>query len=114
MDNDNDLLEYDEQAAIDFIWDYIDPQDKETLTKDDIQYVLDVVDDFYESEGYLNEDDTAEEAMIDEEKMYNFIRDAAKKDKVALTDELIQLILDGEFEYGVSIGIYQPDDDEEE
>lgn len=109
MNTDNEELVFDENEAIDFIWNYIPEEDKQSLTKDDIQYILDVVYDYYESEGLI-EDDTAEDASIDEEKMYNYIKTAVSKDNMQITDELIQLILDGEFEYGVSIGIYEEED----
>lgn len=109
MNTDNEELVFDENDAIDFIWNYIPEEDKQSLTKDDIQYILDVVYDYYESEGLIDED-TAEEASIDEEKMYNYIKVAAAKDNMQIADETIQLILDGEFEYGVSIGIYEEED----
>ncbi len=99
-------LLFDEDAAVRFIMEFIPEEDRKGLTDDDIVYVLDVIDEYYESEGLLNEDETAEEASIDEEKMYNFVLKAAKKDKVELSTEQIQLILEGEYEYGVSIGIY--------
>ncbi len=109
MSAENELL-FDEDAAVKFIWDFIPEEDRKNLTEDDIIYVLDVIDEFYESEGLLSEDETAEEASIDEEKMYNFVLKAAKKDKVELTTEQLQLILEGEYEYGVSIGIYTDED----
>ncbi len=99
-------LLFDEDAAVRFIMEFIPEEDRKGLTDDDIVYVLDVIDEYYESEGLLNEDETAEEASIDEEKMYNFVLKAAKKDKVELSTEQLQLILEGEYEYGVSIGIY--------
>ncbi len=101
-----DLL-FDEDAAVKFIWDFIPEEDRKDLTEDDIVYVLDVIDEFYESEGLLDEDDTTAEGSIDEEKMYNFVLKAAKKDKMNISTEALQLILEGEYEYGVSIGIYE-------
>jgi hypothetical protein len=61
--------------------------------------------DFYDENGLIDED-SAEEASIDEEEMFKYIKKCSKKDKMGLTDEDIELILDGEFEYGKSIGIY--------
>ncbi len=104
-----DLI-FDEDAAVRFIMDFIPEEDRKNLTEDDIVYVLDVIDEFYESEGLLSEDETAEEASIDEEKMYNFVLKAAKKDNVEISTEQLQLILEGEYEYGVSIGIYADED----
>ncbi len=101
-------LLFDEDAAVRFILDFIPEEDRAGLTEDDVVYVLDVIDEYYESEGLFSEDDdTTAEASIDEEAMYNFVLKAAKKDNVALTSEQIQLILEGEYEYGVSIGIYE-------
>ncbi len=104
--NTEELL-FDEDAAVRFILDFIPEEDRKNLTEDDVLYVLDVIDEFYEAEGLLAEDETAAEASIDEEKMYNFVLKAAKKDNMTLSTEAIQLILEGEYEYGVSIGIYE-------
>lgn len=106
MNTDNEELVFDESDAIRFILDFMPDEDKQNLTEDDIQYVLDVIYDYYENEGLIDED-IAEEASIDEEKMFDFVRKAVKKDKMQISDEQIQLILEGEFEYGVSIGIYE-------
>lgn len=106
--NNNEELVFDESEAIRFILDFIPEEDKQNLTEDDIQYVLDVIYDYYESEGLIEEDnETTDEASIDEEKMFEYVRKAVKKDKMQISDEQIQLILEGEFEYGVSIGIYE-------
>lgn len=111
MKEDNEELVFDESEAIHFIWDFIPEEDRKGMDEDTIQYVLDVIYDYYESEGLMSDEDddegTASEADIDEEQMYEYVRKAAKKDKIEITDEQIQLILEGEFEYGVSIGIYE-------
>lgn len=109
MNKNNEELEFDDSEAIKFIMNLIPEEDKTTLTEDDIQYVLDVIYDFYEDEGLVDED-TAEEASIDEEKLFNYVKKAAQKDGIKLTDETIQLILDGEYAYGLSIGIYEEED----
>lgn len=101
-------LIFDDTEAIKFIWDFIPEEDRAGMNEDDIQYVLDVIDEYYEEEGlYSEEDETAADADIDEEKMYEYVRKAIKKDKMSITDVQLQLILEGEFEYGVSIGIYE-------
>ena len=43
--------------------------------------------------------------------MFKFILKCSKKDKIELNEDDIQLILDGEFEYGKSLGIYREDED---
>ncbi len=106
MSNEQELF-FDEDAAVKFIWDFIPEKDKQSMTEDDIVYILDVIDEYYESEGLLSEDETTAEASIDEEKMYNFVLKAVQKDHINLSVEQIQLILEGEYEYGVSVGIYE-------
>jgi len=108
----DDLLVYDEDEAVKFILDYIPAEAKVRIDDDKVQYVLDVVYDYYDENGLIDEDST-EEASIDEEEMFKFILKCSKKDKMDLNEEDIQLILDGEFEYGKSLGIYREDEDEE-
>jgi len=106
-----DLLVYDEDEAVKFILNFIPAESKESIDNDKIEYVLDVVYDFYEENGLIDEDST-EEASIDEEEMFKYIVKCSKKDKMNLTEDDIQLILDGEYEYGKSLGIYREDEEE--
>ncbi|MDD3320747.1 MAG: hypothetical protein PHS59_04800 [Paludibacter sp.] len=101
----DDLLVYDEDEAVKFILDYIPAESKQKITSDLVEYVLDVVYDYYDENGLIDEDST-EEASIDEEEMFKYILKWSKKDKMGLTEDDIQLILDGEFEYGKTLGIY--------
>lgn len=102
----DDLPEFDDDEAIAFILKFIPQELKEKVTEDDIAYILDIIYDFYESNGLIDEDST-EEASIDEEDMLNFAMKAIKKDKVVkLSEDEVQILLNGEFEYGKSIGIY--------
>lgn len=111
MNNDCDEIEFNEEDAIDYILDFIPEVDRKGLERDDIQDVLDLIYDYYDAEGLIDED-TAEEASIDEEKMFNYIKENAAKNDIKLSDEQLQLIMEGEYEYGVSIGIYSDDDEE--
>lgn len=104
-DQDVDLLVYDEDKAVKFILNYIPGESKERINEDVIEYVLDVVYDYYDENGLIDEDST-EEASIDEEEMFKYILKWSKKDKMEITEDDIQLILDGEFEYGKTLGIY--------
>jgi len=102
---DDDLLVYDEDDAVKFILNSLPAESKDKIDDTKIEYVLDVVYEFYDENGLIDED-SAEEASIDEEEMFNYIKKCSKKDKMGLTDEDIELILEGEFQYGKSIGIY--------
>ena len=105
-----DLLVYDEDDAVKFILNYIPAENKGKINVDHVEYVLDVVYDYYDENGLIDEDST-EEASIDEEDMFKFILKCSKKDKMKLSEDDIQLILDGEFEYGKSLGIYREDEE---
>jgi hypothetical protein len=105
----DDLLVYDEDDAVKFILNSISKEDLGSIDETKIEYVLDVVYDYYEENGLIDEDST-EEASIDEEQMSQFILKTAAKDKITLTQDELQLILDGEFEYGKSLGIYEDED----
>ena len=106
----DDLLVYDEDEAVKFILDSLPADAKERVDNDKIEYVLDVVYDYYEENGLIDEDST-EEASIEEEEMFKYILKSSKKDKMGLSEDDIQLILDGEYEYGKSLGIYKEDDE---
>jgi hypothetical protein len=101
----DDLLVYDEDDAVKFILNSIPEEAKERINDEKIEYVLDVVYEFYDENGLIDEDST-EEASIDEEEMFKFILKCSKKDKMKLSEDDIQVILDGEYEYGKSLGIY--------
>ncbi len=107
----DDLLEYDEDDAVAFILDFIPAEAKERISDVKIEYVLDVVYEYYDENGLIDEDST-EEASIDEEDMFKYILKCSKKDKMDIQEEDVQLILDGEFEYGKSLGIYRDEEEE--
>jgi len=109
MKKEEDLLVYDEDEAVSFILESLPEETKKRIGEDEVDYVLDVMCDFYDEKGLMEEDST-EEASIDEEEMYEFIQKAVKKDKVDISDEEIELILQGEYEYGVSVGIYEEEE----
>lgn len=102
--------EFDDEECIKFILDLIPAEDRGDMTEDDVQYVLDVIYEFYESEGLIDEE-IASDGLVDETRELEFIRKAAKKDGVKLTDEQIQLIVDGEFQYGLEKGFYEEDEE---
>ncbi len=110
MKMEDDLLEYDDDDAVKFIMAQLPSEVKDHIDEDVVNYVLDVLYDYYEEKGLITED-AAEEASIDEEEMLKFVLKASKKDGVKLSEDELLLILDSEYEYGKSLGIYS---DEEE
>ena len=106
MSEEKDFIEVDDTECIKFILNYLPEGLKGKVSDDDIQYVLDLICEYY-AENDLIEEDTVEEATIAEEDMFNFILAAIRKEQIVEMDEYtLEAILDGEFEYGKTIGIY--------
>lgn len=106
MNEENDLIEVDDTECIKFIMQHLPAEFKGKITDDDVQYVLDLICEYY-AENDLVDEDTVEEATIAEEDMYNYIASIIKKEKVAdIDDEALEAILEYEYQYGKSIGIY--------
>jgi hypothetical protein len=107
MTQEKELIEFDDDDAIKFIIKKL-PQDLlPTITDDMVQYVIDLICDYYEQHNLFDESDTVSAAEIAEDDMFNYIAATTRKEQIFdLTDAQLQAILDGEYEYGVSIGIY--------
>jgi hypothetical protein len=104
--NEEDILEFDDDQAIDFILKNIPQELNSKLSEDDISYFLDVIYEYYDSNGYIDEN-SVEEASIDEEAMMVFIMKTIRAEKIIkLTEEEVQFLLEAEYQYGKSIGIY--------
>lgn len=106
MVKEKDLIEFDDQEAIDFILDYLSSTDF-SASEEEIQYVLDLIYEYYEQNDLMEDEVSADNAMVDEDEMLNFVFKLMNKEKVfSLEKDVLQVILDGEYEYGKSIGIY--------
>ncbi|MDO4191552.1 MAG: hypothetical protein Q4D14_07750 [Bacteroidales bacterium] len=108
MAQENDIIEFDDTEAIKFIMNQLTEEERGRITDDDIQYVLDLINDYYDEQNfYEDESEIVEEAEVAEDDMLQYIMSAVKKDPdFNLSEEDVALILDGEFGYGQSIGIY--------
>ena len=108
-------LEYCEDEAIKFIMNYLPAEMKKSVNNDDIEYILDVIYDYYDEKGYFDDENEDSDEIVDivENEMLEYAMNQVTKDKKLeqLTEEIVSAILDGEFEYSKSIGLFQ---DEEE
>ena len=99
---------YDEDESVAFIQNYL-PQDlKGKFSNDDINYIVDLIYEYYESKGFLN-DGADENASIDidEEELIQFVVKNAKKDGVGKFEaEDITFIVQGELEYCDSLNMF--------
>lgn len=106
--NDTSCLEYDDQAAIAFIMKRLPDNLRSTIEDDDVQYLLDVMYEFYE-DNHLLDEETDETVEIAEEELIQYILRASKKDDICadkFTEETVQVLLDIEYEYSKSLGVY--------
>jgi hypothetical protein len=104
--NEKDFLEYDEDAAILFIRNQLPQEMKEKFSNDDLNYIIDLIYEFYDDKGFLNDDDTEVEVDLDE--LTAFVIKNAKKDKVgSYKEDEIQFIVDAEIAYCESLGIFE-------
>jgi hypothetical protein len=104
---DDFLAEYaDDEKTIEFIKNYL-PQDlKEKFSDDELQYFLDLIDEYYVESGILDSEPDADGYVdIDLEKVAAYIVKEAKKDEMGEFDpEEILFVVQGEMEYGESLG----------
>ncbi len=106
MSQEPDLIEFDDTEAIVFILKNLPTDIKGRVTHDDVQYVLDLICEYYEDNEIMEEDE-AQEATIAEDDMFNNIWASIVREKVIEIDrESLAAILEGEFEYGKTLGIY--------
>jgi hypothetical protein len=86
---------YDADEAVAFILNYLPIELKERFTEDDIYYILDVGEDYYEQSNFFETDDETEER-----ELIGYIIREAQKDKVGkFIPEEILFVLRGEEAY---------------
>ena len=106
MSTNNDELLYDEDDSVKFIQNYLPQELKGKYSNDDINYIVDFFNDFYESNGMLDYDGD-DEIEIDEEEVVNYVIKNAQKDGVGKFEpEEITFIVQGELEYCDSINMF--------
>jgi len=97
---------YDDDEAVKFIRNYLPQELKEKFSDDDIIYIIDLIYEFIESKGFVDEDDAVVE--IDEDDLIDFVMQNAQKDEVGkFTTEEITFIVQGELEYCDSINLFE-------
>ena len=110
MSEEKDLIEFDDTEAIRFIMNTLTEEQRKRIDEETVHYILDLICEYYDQNGLI-EEDTVDEAEIAEDDIFNFVSSlAAKEQVVTLSDEDIRDILDGEYGYGVSIGIYSDEE----
>ncbi len=100
----NDLLTYDEDEAVKFI-----RKNNPSLALDDeqINYVIDLMYEYYESRGLLDEEKD-EAVEIADDELIEYVISKTRKEKIyTLSDEDITVVVEGELDYCDSLGIFE-------
>jgi hypothetical protein len=109
MKEEQDFL-YDDDEAIKFIHNFLPQELKEKFSDDDINYIIDLIYEFYESKGlFESEDDDDEEKIVEfeEDELIQFVIKNAQKDGVGkFNSDEISFIVQGELEYCDSIDMF--------
>ena len=113
----NPELIYDDEKAAAFIKAHLPEPLQQKYSDQDIQYVLDLLYEFYESAGVIIDEDEEQAGQeyvdLDHEEMIDFLRDALEEDgKTAhFPIDEIERILQAELDYCKSIGIVDSDEE---
>ena len=106
------LMDAEEKQQLEYIWNLIPTEDRQGMTQSDVLMVLDLMDDYLVEQGLLDEDSTNDEVTylegeIDEIEQLNYLINQTKTLGRPLTSEQLQLIMDGELQYGIEQGYYE-------
>lgn len=109
MNTEVDPIGYDEDDAVKFIQNYLPQEFKSKFSDDEINYVIDIIYEFYEDKGLLDENSSEDEVIdIDEDELITFVLKNTKKDKLKdFTAEEITFIIKGELAYCESIDVFE-------
>ena len=101
MSNELDDWQYDDEEAIRFIQNYLPQELKGKFKNDDILYILDLIYEYYETNGLLEEDGNDEkEVEIDEDEVIEYVIKNVKRDHIGdFEPEEITFIVQGEMAY---------------
>lgn len=107
-------LAYDEDDAVEFIQSCLPKENKGLLSNDDIIYLVDLIYEYYEEKGFLNED-AEDEIELDEDDLINYVFKNAKSAKIkGLTIDVVEAVVEGEFSYCESLEEEDYEDEDED
>ncbi len=101
----DDLMKYDEDDAVKFIRAYIPDNISEKYDDDEILFVIDIIWDWYEKNGYLDiSAEVTDEEEADIPLLVAYVQKEIGKDKEIMMDpDDVDLIVKGELKYEESI-----------
>ncbi len=91
---------FDDAEAVKFIQEHLPIDAKDKFTDDEVLYISDVIFDYYESNGYLDEED---EVDIDMEDLTEYVIKNSKRDGFKFDPELVRWVIECEMDYEESL-----------
>ena len=106
LEDDFLLEDADDEKTIEFIKNYLPQELKGKFSDDELYYFLDVMVDYYSTSGCLDTQPDADGYInIDQDEIVDYIIREAKKDEMGeYASEDILWVVQGEMEYGNSLG----------
>lgn len=106
MSEEKKVLEYDEDDSLKFIQEFLPEEMKDEFSDDEINYIVDLIYEFYEEKGFLDESDDSE-IEIDEDELLEYVYENARIDDIReYTDEQIDAIVAGELAYCDTLNLF--------
>ena len=103
MKPEEEMFEYDDEAAIAFIRNYLPQELKEKFSDDTIYYLLDTICDFFEKKDFLGDEDEEKE----EKELVNYLLSQINKEDLGdFSSEEITLFLKAEEAYSDTLDIF--------
>lgn len=104
-----DPIGYDEDDAVKYIQNYLPQELKGKFSNDEINYIIDIIYEFYEDKGLLDENSSDDEVIdIDEDELTEFVLKNTKKDKLKdFSADEVTFIIQGELAYCESINLFE-------
>jgi hypothetical protein len=106
MNKEKEVFDYDEDDSVKFIQNHLPEEMKNKISNDDISYIVDLIYEFYEKNGFLEEDEN-ESVEINEDELIIFAIENARKDNIRkFSDDEIEAIVSGELAYCDSLNLF--------
>lgn len=100
-----DQYKFDEENAVKFIRAFVGKEVSDQYDDDEILYVIDIIWDWYEKNGYLSLDAApTDDELVEVSKLTDFVKKEIANDKEIVMDPKdIEQIVKGELEYEESL-----------
>jgi uncharacterized Zn finger protein len=106
MNKEKEVFDYDEDDSVKFIQNHLPEEMKNKISDDEISYIVDLIYEFYEKNGFLEEDE-GDSVEIDEDELIVYAIENAQKDGIKkFTDDEIEAIVSGELAYCDSLNLF--------